>query len=146
MHIYKELNSDISLPVFADKLFQSLWELIKNVAQVVPEGQTDEMKIHTFKKDNIWFCCEVEDKGPGMDRATMEKATQLYFTTKKDSTGLGLPFVQSVLSRMGGIVKLQSSENRGLKVCLFIPIDYISHIQNLKTSSQEGVNHIENNC
>ncbi len=143
--IDKELSADVNLPVFSDKLFQSLWELIKNVAQTTPAGQSGEVKIRTFKKSNNWFCCEVEDKGPGMDRSTMEKATQLYFTTNKDSTGLGLPFVQSVLSRMGGIMKLQSSESGGLKVCLFIPIDYISYIQNLKTSSQEKVSHIEIN-
>ena len=146
LHIYKELNSDISLPVFADQLFQSLWELIKNVVQVLPTGQAGELIIRTFKKSNTWFCCEVEDKGPGMDRTTMEKATQLYFTTKKNSTGLGLPFVQSILSRMGGIVKLQSSENGGLKVCLFIPLDYIVHIESLKKSSQAGEIHIEDNC
>lgn len=145
LRISKELGSDINIPVFSDKLFQSLWELIKNVAQTTPTDQSGEVKIRTFKKNNSWFCCEVEDKGPGMDRATMEKATQLYFTTNKDSTGLGLPFVQSVLSRMGGIMKLQSSESGGLKVCLFIPIDYISYIQNLKTSSQEGVSRIEIN-
>ena len=145
LRIDEELTADISLPVFADKLFQSLWELIKNVAQALPEGQAGELKVRTLKKNNTWFCCIMEDKGPGMDRATMEKANQLYFTTKTNSTGLGLPFVQSVLSRMGGIMKLQSSENNGLQVCIFIPLDYIIHIQNLKTSAQEGESHVENN-
>lgn len=146
IYIYKDLISDITLPVFSNQLFQSLWELIKNVAQVIPEGQKGEMTVRTFKKGNNWFCCEVEDKGPGMDKETMGKAAKLYFTTKEDSTGLGLPFVQSVLSRMGGIMKLQSSENGGLKVCLFIPMDYINHVQNLRISSQEGVNSSEIRC
>ena len=137
LRIHKELISDIDLPVFADVLSQALWELIKNVAQAFPEGETGELKIRTFKKHNTWFCCEVEDEGPGMNRTTMEKASQVYFTTKKYSSGLGLPFVQSFLSRIGGIMKLQSSENGGLNVCLFIPLDYIAHIQHIKTFSRK---------
>ena len=137
LKIHEELMSDIKLPVFEDKLFQSLWELIKNAAQALPSGQEGELTIHTFKKHNKWFCCEVEDKGPGMDKEIMDKADKLYFTTKEYSTGLGLPFVQSVLSHIGGIVKLQSSESGGLKVCLFIPLDYIAHVQSLKTSLKE---------
>ncbi|MDE0517993.1 MAG: HAMP domain-containing sensor histidine kinase, partial [Bdellovibrionales bacterium] len=108
LQIHRELASDIDLPVFSDKLFQSLWELIKNAAQALSSGQAGALTIRTFKKHNRWFCCEVEDEGPGMDKQTLEQASRLHFTTKKHSTGLGLPFVQSVLSRMRGIVKLQS--------------------------------------
>ncbi|MYE07627.1 MAG: HAMP domain-containing histidine kinase, partial [Oligoflexia bacterium] len=138
LQIHRELASDIDLPVFSDKLFQSLWELIKNAAQALPSGQAGALTIRTFKKHNRWFCCEVEDEGPGMDKQTLEQASRLHFTTKKHSTGLGLPFVQSVLSRMGGIVKLQSSERGGLKVCLFIPLDYIAHVQSFKTPLKES--------
>ncbi len=197
LKIEREITADIKLPVFADKLFQVLWELIKNGFQALQERQEREihlnngknaelngskalpsdkkihlnngknaeqadiysakeetatktenpakkvsqqksLKIRTFKKQNKWFCCEVEDEGPGMTRTMMEKASQLYFTTKKNSTGLGLPFIQSVLSRIGGIMKLQSSEKRGLKVSLFIPLDYITHIQFLKETGAEN--------
>jgi len=131
LRIHQELISDISLPVFSEQLFQSIWELVKNGAQAVPDGQSGDLMIRAFKKDGKWFCCEVEDKGMGMDRTEMEKAGELYFTTKKHSTGLGLPFVQTVLSRMGGIMKLQSAKEGGLKVSLFIPLDYITHINSL---------------
>ena len=150
LQIQKELNANITLPLFSDLLFQSLWELIKNAAQAhATIYKTNDLKnsayhkqkntiiIRTYKKQNTWFCCEIEDKGPGMDRTIMEKANQLYFTTKKHASGLGLPFVQSALSRMGGIMKLRSQENKGLTVFLFIPLDYITHICNLKKTSQK---------
>ena len=151
LQIHKELNADINLPVFSDLFFQSLWELVKNAVQAhtatskitssknnsFQQFKKNAIIIRTFKKQNTWFCCEVEDKGPGMNKTTMKQATQLYFTTKTQATGLGLPFVQSVLSRIGGVMKLQSSEKEGLKVSLFIPLDYINYIHNLKTSSQK---------
>ncbi len=150
--ITKELNADIKLPVFADKLFQVLWELIKNSVQAFPQKPAEKLdsgdpskekdpspkslKICTYKKQHKWFCCEIEDKGPGMKKATMEQAFALHWTTKKGFTGLGLPFVQSVLSRIGGVIKLKSSEKGGLTVCLFIPLDYIIHIQYLKEQTK----------
>ena len=175
LRIHTNLNANISLPVFSDKLFQSLWELIKNAVQALSLGkavsysepaeagvggphqgpytvisnkkrdntppenplnseftQANSLKIRTFKKNGKWFCCEVEDQGPGMDAETMKKARTLYFTTKKNFTGMGLTFVESVLSRMGGIMKLQPSESGGVNVCLFIPLDYIAYAQSLK--------------
>ena len=137
LQIHQELVSDISLPVFSKPLFQSIWELVKNGAQAVPDGQPGQLMIRTFRKDGTWFCCEVEDKGMGMDKTRMEKANKLYFTTKKHSTGLGLPFVQTVLSRMGGIMKLQSCKGEGLKISLFIPLDYIAHINSLTNVNGE---------
>ena len=134
LSLRSQLKSDIPLPVFADTLFQALWELVKNGAQALslPDKQKkQELMIRTFKKSNTWFCCEVEDTGPGMSREEMERASKLYFTTKKHSTGLGLCFVQSALTRMGGIMKLQSPKGGGLRVCMFIPLDYINHIQRL---------------
>ena len=181
LRIHTNLKADISLPVFSDKLFQSVWELIKNAVQALSTGNTasyskpagakgpshggytfllkskkeksacprlnsefkegNTLKIRTFKKSGKWFCCEVEDQGPGMDPDTMKNARALYFTTKKNFTGMGLTFVESVLSRMGGIMKLQSSESGGVNVCLFIPLDYIAHAQSLK-AEESNIIHI----
>ena len=122
-----DLKADIDLPFYAPAIFQALWELIKNAQQVSPPHEA--VNIRTYHKGHNWFCCEVEDKGPGMNRKLMEKSSRLYWTTKKDSTGLGLPLVQSALSRIGGILKLHSPAKGGLKVLLFIPKDYLFHVQ-----------------
>ena len=133
LKLQTELKADIKLPFCANIMFQALWELVKNAHQASP---TDEpVTIRTYEKGANWFCCEVEDKGPGMNRAIMEKASQLYWTTKKKATGLGLPFVQSALSRIGGLMKLQSSKAGGLKVLMFIPKDYLFHIHNFREQS-----------
>ena len=129
LKISLDLKADIKVAFFADMLFQALWELLKNAQQVSPSDEA--IRIRTYNKGSNWFCCEMEDKGPGMDRELMEKASQLYWTTKAGSTGLGLAFVQSALSRIGGIMKLKSPKAGGLKVLLFIPKDYLFHVQSL---------------
>ena len=134
--IHTQLISDISLPVFSKELLQALHELIKNSAQALSSHTEGQLNIRTFKK-STWFCCELEDNGPGMEPSVRKKALELYFSTKKQSVGLGLTFVHSVLSRIGGIVQLKPSQVGGLKVTLFIPLDYIAHIEQLKYPSQK---------
>ena len=145
--INTEPAADINIAIFKEVLFQALWEIIRNAVQAIPEKKQPDSRlrgndekgkivIRTFRKDNKWFCCEVEDNGCGMDDSTLEKASALYFTTKTNSAGLGLSFVQSVLSPMGGVMKMQNSESGGMKVCLFIPLDYINYIQHLKKEFQ----------
>ena len=135
LKIDTDLMSDIKLPIFTEPLLQSLWELVKNAAQA-QLGSEAGLLIRTFLKDNKWFCCEVEDQGPGLPSSVLLKASDLYFTTKANSTGLGLPFVQSTLDRIGGVMELHSE--KGLKVCIFIPLDYLSHIQNLQAKEREA--------
>ena len=135
LKINTHLISDISLPVFSKELLQALHELIKNSAQALSSNTKGQLNIRTFKK-STWFCCELEDNGPGMEASVRKKALELYFTTKKKSVGLGLTFVHFVLSRIGGIVQLKPSKIGGLKVLLFIPLDYIAHIEQLKYPSQ----------
>ena len=136
--IKARLDSDLALPVFSSALFQALWELVKNSAEAFQkEGMTKEIRIHSFNKDH-WFCCELQDKGPGMSNREKEKAFELYFSTKPGSAGLGLNVVQSVLAKIGGLAVLSDPQKHtGLKVSLFIPMDYMEHIQNLTKGERE---------
>ena len=161
-NIQMHLAADIPLPVFANNLFQALWELIKNAAESIhtvvspmttTNIQSDTFKtiknhsypitIHTFKKDD-WFCCEVIDQGPGMDPETITNACKPYFSTKPSYIGMGLTLVEKALSRLGGIVHFHSPDKTGLTVTLLIPLDYIDHVQTLKNSSQKHFIYKEN--
>ena len=156
-HIQTHLTADIPLPIFAESLFQALWELIKNAVESVniatnsittkntqmhtPTTETIknhpyQITIRTFKKDD-WFFCEVIDQGPGMDSNTITNACKPYFSTKPSYIGMGLTLVEKALSRLGGIVHFHSPDRTGLTVTLMIPLDYIDHIQTLKKSSQK---------
>ena len=153
VHIQTHLTADIPLPIFADSLFQALWELIKNAAEAVhtvtktnnpPDSfKTETIKnnpyqitIRTFKKDD-WFYCEVIDQGPGMDSNTITNACKPYFSTKPSYIGMGLTLVEKALSRLGGIVHFHSPDKTGLTVTMLIPLDYIDHVQTIKSASQK---------
>ncbi len=132
--IQTDIDSDILLPVFADHLFQSIWELVKNAVDTNTENKT--LNIRTVTKNDEWFCCTVSDKGPGMHKTTLTQACLPYFTTKPQAIGMGLTLVDKTLSRLGGLLHFDSPDDSpGLSVSLMIPLDYIDHIKTLKNTN-----------
>lgn len=65
---------------------------------------------------------EVEDTGPGMDPATLERAAHPGFTTKSTGSGLGLTLVQRIVEQHGGRLTLESSAGVGTRATVTIPI------------------------
>ena len=64
---------------------------------------------------------EVEDNGPGMDPATLERAAHPGFTTKSTGSGLGLTLVQRIVEQNGGRFVLQSSPGVGTRAEIHLP-------------------------
>jgi signal transduction histidine kinase len=63
------------------------------------------------------------DTGVGMDRATLARATEPFFSTKGvgEGTGLGLSMVHGLAAQSGGVLKLRSTPGAGTQVELWLP-------------------------
>lgn len=66
----------------------------------------------------------IEDSGHGMDKATMARIFDPYFTTKPrgKGTGLGLAVVLGILRGYGGEVRVESEVGRGTVFTLYFPV------------------------
>jgi signal transduction histidine kinase len=65
----------------------------------------------------------VEDNGSGMDATTRAHAFDEFFTTKAGKgTGIGLATVRDIVTRNGGLIHLDSSEHRGTRVTVLLPL------------------------
>jgi PAS domain S-box-containing protein len=64
------------------------------------------------------------DTGIGMDKATLARATEPFFSTKGvgKGTGLGLSMIHGLAAQSGGTLTLSSELGRGTSVELWIPI------------------------
>ncbi len=90
---------------------------LKNVnahAGALPVGLAD---------DGAYVCLTVTDTGAGMDRKTLEKIFDPYFTTKEKGkgTGLGLAVVHGIVNSCGGAVAVQSDPGRGTAFDVYFP-------------------------
>jgi CheY-like chemotaxis protein len=64
-----------------------------------------------------------KDTGVGMDRATLARATEPFFSTKGvgKGTGLGLSMVHGLAAQSGGVLHLVSAPGAGTSVELWLP-------------------------
>ncbi len=70
-----------------------------------------------------WVWIEVEDDGPGVASDVLQRASDLYFTTKAPGrgTGLGLAIVHSIVAAHGGRFDLHSQPGHGFRARLELP-------------------------
>ncbi len=95
--------------------------VVINLIQNAFEADADEVLIKVKKVENFGVI-SIIDNGKGMSEEEKERAFDLYFTTKSEGSGLGLPYVQRIVALHGGFVKLESKEGKGSKFEIFLPL------------------------
>lgn len=72
-----------------------------------------------------YACISIADDGVGMDKATLERLYEPFFTTKEKGrgTGLGLAVVYGVMKNLDGHVDVQSEVGQGTTFLLYLPIE-----------------------
>ncbi len=125
-----------SLPLIladANQLELALLNLAVNARDAMPEGgpiiiaareETVGPRHGPHLKPGRQVCLTVTDAGVGMDKATLERAMEPFFTTKGvgKGTGLGLSAVHGVMEQLGGRLYLKSEEGKGTTAELWLPV------------------------
>jgi CheY-like chemotaxis protein len=75
-------------------------------------------------KPGTYVYLSVTDGGAGMDKETLQKATEPFFTTKGvgKGTGLGLSMVHGFAEQSGGALVLHSQKGRGTTAEIWLPV------------------------
>lgn len=121
-------------PVLADanQIELALLNLAVNARDAMPEGGTVTISAREHRLDSKdsglepgdYLCLALADDGDGMDEATLERATEPFFTTKGvgRGTGLGLSMVHGLAAQSGGGLVLKSEKGRGTTAELWLPL------------------------
>ncbi|ATE66139.1 ATP-binding protein [Rhizorhabdus dicambivorans] len=66
----------------------------------------------------------VRDDGTGMDKATLARAVEPFFSTKDmgQGTGLGLSMVDGLVAQLGGTLEIHSTPATGTTVIFWLPV------------------------
>jgi signal transduction histidine kinase len=102
---------------------QVFLNIIVNAAQAMPEDKRGLIHIKTScNKEQAWI--DIEDNGPGMTAAVLEKIFDPFFTTKAPGkgTGLGLSVSLSIIQQHGGTLSATSTVGVGTTFRITLPI------------------------
>jgi len=111
---------DTALPVKVDVdlMKQAILNVVLNGIQAMPQGGV--LTISAARENNM-IMAEVQDQGGGIPKEVHDKIFELYFTTKKGGSGIGLAQTYQILQWHYGSVDFESAENHGTVFRFQIP-------------------------
>jgi len=129
-----ELVSNIAPDLYCvniDKkqFFLCLKNIIINSIEAMPNGGSIYINVsnfdvdekHEILKKGSYVKIEIIDTGVGIPEKVLDKIFDPFFTTKESATGLGLSIAYSIIEKHGGLITVESSENRGTTITIYLP-------------------------
>jgi signal transduction histidine kinase len=95
----------------SDLMRQALLNLVLNAMQAMPDGGTVRV---TLRREQHLAIVEVEDEGTGIQPELLPRIFELYFTTKKSGSGIGLAMTYRILQMHGGALDVRSNADLNL--------------------------------
>jgi PAS domain S-box-containing protein len=117
----------------ANQLEMALLNLAVNARDAMPEGGTITIAARgerigrrhsTGLAQKDYVCVSVTDTGTGMDKPTLKRAVEPFFSTKGvgKGTGLGLSMVHGLAAQLGGAMTISSQPGLGTRVDLWLQV------------------------
>jgi PAS domain S-box-containing protein len=144
--IGRTFNKSIEIRVFlgesiptveadAGQIQQVLMNLCVNARDAMTDGgnltietyeetlTAEQAESHAEAQPGSYIVLSVADSGVGMDRETMKRIFEPFYTTKEKGkgTGLGLSMVYGVVKNHGGHVHVSSEPGKGSKFKVYLP-------------------------
>jgi len=103
-----------------DMFVQMLQTLLINALQAAGDG--GRVEVETFAEKNV-LGIAVSDSGPGVAENERQKIFEVFYTTKKGGTGLGLNIAKRIAEEHGGGIELEESSLGGARFVIRLPLN-----------------------
>ncbi len=118
--LVSDLPSEPALvKVDADFIKQAILNVVLNGVQAMPNGGTLTL---SAKRNEDTVITEIRDQGAGIPSGLQDKIFELYFTTKKSGSGIGLAQTYQIMQWHYGSVDFESEEGKGTTFRLRLPL------------------------
>ena len=98
---------------------QALLNLMINAVQAMDAGGELLVKVAAQRGRGV---VEVIDTGPGMAPDEVGRIFEVYYSTKKGGTGLGLPTTRRIIQEHGGGIRAESEPGKGTRFVIVLPL------------------------
>jgi PAS domain S-box-containing protein len=109
----------LGVRVDPDLMKQAILNVVLNGMQAMPEGGTLSI---SARRDEDSVIAEISDQGVGIPHDLQEKIFELYFTTKKGGSGIGLAQTYQALQWHYGSIDFETVEGQGTTFRLRLPV------------------------
>jgi signal transduction histidine kinase len=117
--VKRTLGSEpLGVKVDLDLMKQAILNVVLNGMQAMPKGGT--LTISARRSEDT-VITEIRDQGAGIPHELQEKIFQLYFTTKKGGSGIGLAQTYQALQWHYGSIDFETGEGQGTTFRLRLP-------------------------
>ncbi|WP_034303601.1 sensor histidine kinase [Herbaspirillum sp. RV1423] len=103
-------------------LISALRNLLDNALRHSPPASKVLLRVE--RKDDANLCFSVLDEGPGLTPGECRHAVERFWRKESSGkgSGLGLSIVNAITNSFGGSLTLKPRSERGLEVCLIVPV------------------------
>jgi signal transduction histidine kinase len=123
VHVQSDLpDHPVLAKVDADLLKQALLNVVLNGAQAMADGGKLEVRL---AEDGRMALLSIHDQGSGISPEIRDKIFDLYFTTKKDGSGIGLAMTYRIVELHNGSIEVKSDPNIGTTFILRFPLNSV---------------------
>ncbi|HYH01165.1 MAG TPA: ATP-binding protein [Terriglobales bacterium] len=120
VYIVRNMSPEpLPVKVDSDLVKQALLNVVLNGVQAMASGGT--LRIAALRDDGS-AQVEIQDQGGGIPADIRDKIFNLYFTTKKKGSGIGLAMTYRVMQMHNGSVDFESVDGKGTTFRLRLPL------------------------
>ncbi len=118
----RDLSPGIPLvSIDREHFHRALKNLFENAMDALKAVDDGIIRVRTEETDDGNVLLTVADSGPGLPEEQLERAFDVFSSTKQGNTGLGLPISRRIIQEHGGTIKLTSPSGKGTHVHIQLP-------------------------
>jgi len=119
VNVEQEAAEGVEVRVDRDLFKQAMLNVVVNAMQAMPEG--GELRFEALAIEDTAEI-RISDTGPGIPPELREKIFRLYFTTRKEGSGIGLAMTFRIVQLHDGAIDFTSEPGQGTTFFIRLPI------------------------
>lgn len=119
-NIYLNVKQDIYLSLDYLRMKQVFVNILKNSLEAKKEKEPLNVYIDV-KRGVKDIKIIIKDNGIGMDKNTLDRITEIFYTTKANGNGLGVILSKEIIEMHNGTITYKSQKDKGTTVTITLP-------------------------
>lgn len=113
------VEAPVPLAIDAGQLAQVFTQVLQNAAEAAPEGS--DVTLSSASTPSGGWRCRLHNEGAALSADVIGHAFDLFFSTKSDRIGMGLPLSERIVEGHGGHITLGNASGGGVDLDIALP-------------------------